>query len=521
MSKKLIEMKIVRKLMLLLQRGLSERQIARELRISRPSVNRFKERLAASGMPLDELLGVEDAILSGIVQPKTEKTIVEDERTDFIALRKDYYKVELRRTGVTRMLLWQEYTKDNPAGYGYSKFCELLAELMLPDQASYHMNAYEPAAMMMVDFAGDKISYIDRFTGELVECSVFVSVLPYSGYSYAIALANERTPSVIKALNASLAYFGGAPRSLKCDNMRTAVIKGSKYEPVFTEVFEQWALHNSIALFAARPRKPKDKALVEKEVLLTYQRLYAPLRDREFFSLEQINTAFEEQLKIHHQMYFQKKTISRLEQFIELEKEHLQPLPITPFVICHKDLCKLKMNYHIVLKEDDHQYSVPYKYIGKMVAVNYDTDHVEVFYNMQRIAFHKRSYKKTGYTTLIEHMPPNHQKFTEQNGWDADYFLREALKIGVSTQQYIEKLLQSRPVIQQSFDGCKGILRLVSRYSPERLEAACKRALPGSRCGYNTIENILKNNLDKLSIDEPDLFHIPSHDNTRGADECL
>ena len=172
-------------------------------------------------------------------------------------------------------------------------------------------------------------------------------------YSYAIALANERTPCVVKALNASLAYFGGAPRSLKCDNMRTAVIKGSNYEPIFTEVFEQWVLHNSIALFAARPRKPKDKAPVEKEVLLTYQRLYAPIRDREFFSLEEINAAFEEQLKIHHQMYFQKKTISRLEQFLELEKEHLQPLPGTPFVICHKDECKLKMNYHIGLKEDN------------------------------------------------------------------------------------------------------------------------------------------------------------------------
>lgn len=521
MSKKLIEMKIVRKLMLLLQRGLSERRIAQELRISRPSVSRFRERLAASGKPLEELLGVEDAILSSIVQPRTEKTIVEDERTDFIAMRKDYYVAELRRTGVTRMLLWQEYAKDNPAGYAYSKFCELLAELMLPGQASYHMPPYEPAAMMMVDFAGDKISYINRFTGELVECSVFVSVLPYSGYSYAIVLANERTPSVVKALNASLAYFGGAPRSLKCDNMRTAVIKGSNYEPVFTEVFEQWALHNSIALFAARPRKPKDKAPVEKEVLLTYQRLYAPLRDREFFSLEEINAAFEEQLKIHHQMYFQKKTISRLEQFLELEKEYLQPLPGTSFVICHKDECKLKMNYHIVLKEDNHQYSVPYKYIGKMVVVNYDIDHVEVFYNMQRIAIHKRSYKKDGYTTIIEHMPPDHKTFTEQFGWDADYFRREALKIGISTQQYIEKVLQSRPVIQQAFDGCKGILRLVNHYNPERLEAACKRALPGSRCGYNTIKDILKNNLDKLSIDEPELFHIPTHDNTRGADECL
>lgn len=119
-------------------------------------------------MNLEELSAIEDAILSSIVQPKTEKTIVEDERTDLITARKDYYVAELRRTGVTRMLLWQEYSRDNPVGYGYSKFCELLAELQLPQRASYHMKPYEPAAKMMVDFAGDKISYIDKTTGELV-----------------------------------------------------------------------------------------------------------------------------------------------------------------------------------------------------------------------------------------------------------------------------------------------------------------------------------------------------------------
>jgi len=116
-------------------------------------------------------------------------------------------------------------------------------------------------------------------------------------------------------------------------------------------------------------------------------------------------------------------------------------------------------------------------------------------------------------------MPENHRRFAEQSGWDADYFLREALKIGINTQQYIEKVLQSRPVIQQAFNGCKGILRLVSRYSAQRLEAACKRALPGSRCGYITIENILKNNLDKPGIEEPEPFRIPKHDNTRGPDQ--
>lgn len=517
MSKKLIEMKVVRKMLLLLQRGLSERQIAQELKISRPSVSRYKERIASSGQSIEELQGLDDSHLAAIAHPKKQKA-QEDARSVFIDSRKAYYLAELNRTGVTRLLLWQEYIKTDPLGYGYAKFCELLAEQMLPANASFHMT-YEPGALMMVDFAGDKISYIDRTTGVLVECPVFVCVLPYSGYSYVIALRDERLPNVIKALNASVAYFEGVPLGAKCDNMRSAVIKSCKYEPVFTEVFEQWALHNNMALFAARPYRPKDKAMVEKEVLLTYQRLYAPLRDREFFSLEQINAAFAEQLTLHHQMHFQQKTISRLEQFHQLEKEFLHPLPPTPFVIRHKIEATVKMNYHITLTEDGHQYSVPYKYIGKKVIANYDTDIVEIFYELNRIALHKRSYRKNDYTSSVEHMPESHQKITEQKGWDADYFLREAAKTGLHTEQYVAAVLKGRSIIQQAFDACKGILRLGAKYGQDRLEAACKRALQGDRYNYKTVDNILKNNLDKLSGEtQPELFQLPVHPNVRGAD---
>jgi len=516
MSKKKIEMKIIRKMLLLLQRGLSDRQIAKELRISRPSVGRYKNKLLKSGKSMDDLLGMDDSTLAEIAHVR-EQNKSQDSRSVFIENRKEYYLAELNRVGVTRLLLWQEYIRADCNGFGYSKFCELLAQQMLPQKASYHMT-YEPGALMMVDFAGDKISYIDRPTGALVECPVFVCVLPYSGYSYTIALPDEKTPNVVKGLNGSVAYFGGVPLGVKCDNMRTAVVKSSKYEPAFTEVFEQWALHNNIALFAARPQKPKDKAMVEKEVLLTYQRLYAPLRDKEFFSLEEINAAFLVQMNLHHQMHFQNKTISRTEQFMQLEKEFLNPLPPTPFVIRHKIVATVKMNYHIMVTEDGNQYSVPYKYIGKKVVVNYDTDNVEIFYELERIALHKRSYRKGSYVTSVDHMPLNHQKIAEQKGWDSDYFLDLAAKTGPHTHEYISRLLKSRPVIQQAFDACKGIFRLGNKYGQQRLENASKRALQGDKYNYTTLDNILKNNLDKLLDEqEPDIFRIPDHPNIRGA----
>ena len=126
--------------------------------------------------------------------------------------------------------------------------------------------SHTPADVMMVDFAGDNLSYVDKASGELISCPVFVAVLPYSGYSFAVALSNATQPNVIKALNGCLDYFGGVPQAIKCDNMKTAVSKSNRYEPVFTDTLIQWSLHNNTSLLAARVRKPKDKASVENEV---------------------------------------------------------------------------------------------------------------------------------------------------------------------------------------------------------------------------------------------------------------
>jgi hypothetical protein len=172
-----------------------------------------------------------------------------------------------------------------------------------------------------------------------------------------------------------------------------------------------------------------------------------------------------------------------------------------------------------MLTEDGNQYSVPYRYIGKKAVINYDTDTVEIFYELERIALHKRSYRKGSYTTNLEHMPLNHQKIAEQRGWDADYFLGSAMKIGPHIHEYISQVLKSRPVIQQAFDACKGIFRLGDKYGSQRLEKASKRALLGDKYNYSTLDNILKNNLDKLLDEEqPDLFRMPDHPNIRGAD---
>ena len=438
-------------------------------------------------------------------------------RQDFNA-RVAYLLTELKRTGVTRFLLWEEYCKEYVDPYRYTQFCILLKEATKTTQASMHL-VHVPGAMVMVDFAGDKMSYVNRFTGEVILCPVLVCVLPFSNYTFAMALDDASIPQVITALNASHQYFGGVPLSLKTDNMKQVVTKSCRYEPLFSEALQQWALHYNITLLATRVAKPKDKAAVENIVKIAYQRIYAPLRDQIFYSPGELNAAILKQLTAHNTKLFQLKDHSRLQKFEEQEKHLLQPLPPEAFVIRHQVMAKVQKNYHITLGENYHHYSVPYQFIGKQVSAVYDTDTVEIYYQRQRIALHRRSYKKHDFTTVGTHMPQGHQQFYEQQGWTPAYFLEQAIRIGPAVHRYMDEVLKARAFTEQTYNACRGILRLDKQFGSHRLQAACSRALKGNVYNYRTIHNILLSNQDLQNEDHPpDLFGLPEHPNLRGPD---
>lgn len=507
----------VRSIVQYLFKGYSLRSISRQLKMSRKTVTQYVCTLKSLEHSLEELQSFSDAELAALVYSPLSPAGQGVRQKDFNE-RLSYFLSELKRTGVTRLLLWEEYRQSYPEGYGYTQFCILLNTHQRHLGPSMRFD-YKPAEVVMVDFAGEQLSYVDRSSGEVINCPVLVCVLPYSGYSFVKALPNATLAQLTDALGDCLNFFGGVPQSFKTDNMKQVVIKPSRYEPAFTEAFEQWALHYNIAITTARVGKPKDKAPVENDVKITYRRIYAPLRDQVFFSLEALNKAITEQLAVHHHKNFQKKDYSRSDAFIKEEHPLLQPLPASKFVIKHRAQAKVQKNYHITLGEDWHHYSVPHQYIGKTVTAVYDADIVEVYLLFQRIAVHKRQYKKHAYTTIKEHMPEGHQHYFERRGWTADYFLQKAGLIGTNTQQYIQHILTGKQFTEQTYNGCLGILRLGNRYGNDRLEAACSRALAGEVFNYRTIDNILKNNLDKQPRStQQELFQTPLHDNVRGPD---
>jgi transposase len=519
MANRLKKMQIVRTILQLRERDVSERKIAEQLNISRTTVRSYDRRCKISSLSYKELLALDDASLSEIIYPSSTDEPEADPRKKAFNAHRDFYLKELKRTGVTKNLLWEEYRRIHPGGYGKSQFNELLKRYEYTSQVSMRFE-YKPAELMMIDFAGDKLYYTDRTSGELTGCQVLVCVLPFSGYSFVIALPDATLPQLLKGLNQCLSFFGGTPAALKCDNMRQIVTKSCRYDPVFTDMMSAWALHNNIHLTAARVRKPRDKAHVENEVKIAYSRIYAPLRDKVFHSVDEVNKAVLQQLKRHHKRPFQKKDFTRLDLFIQSEQPLLHPLPVEPYIMKYETQAKVQRNYHVVIGRDRHFYSVPYNYVGKTLRIVYDTDIVEVFYQHKRIALHRRSYKKHGHTTLKEHMPDAHKSYHEQMGYDKDYFLGQAAKIGPCTSQYIERMINSKAIKEQTYNGCVGILRLSKSYPPFRVEAACNRALLTQSTSYKTIHNILVNNLDQQddSASAQLSFSLPNHENLRGSE---
>ena len=293
-------------------------------------------------------------------------------------------------------------------------------------------------------------------------------------YPYVEAFINEKQRAWITAHVHMFEYFGGATRILVPDNTKTAVIHNRDwYTQELNTVYHEMAEHYNTAILPARVRKPKDKPNAEGSVGVISTWITAALRDEQFFSLAELNRSIREKLQEFSYRPFQKKEGSRYEIFAAEELPLLAKLPATRYELAEWKSATVQFNYHISV--DGMLYSVPYEFIKRKVDVRITDRVVEIFFNHNRIASHRRLYGRKGqYSTVTEHMPEDHQKYLE---WNGDRFHKWAAKIGTNTQKVVHAILASTRIEQQSYRSCMGLLRLAEKYSAERLEAACKRAL--------------------------------------------
>jgi len=513
MAAKAIAMEQLKQVLRLAQEGQSIKGIARLTGLARNTVRTYLSRGMEQGS--DPVIHTDVELAAQLYDQDT--SVFKSFRYQQLLQHLEGADTELVKTGVTRQLLWREYLEQHPDGYGYSQYCYYLQQLLAKKDVTMHLE-YQSGEQTMVDFAGKKYPYVDKQTGELLTCEIFVATLPYSGLIFCYPVASQKTADFLEACNRMVHYVGGVTQTILCDNLRTAVTKTDRYEPGFTDLCYQLSEHYGTTFSATRPAKPRDKAMVEKAVNLIYRNVYAPLRRRTFGSIEEIAQAFLFQLNKLNLQPYKGSSFSRRSLFATYEQPLLRELPTTPLLLKKGVVLTVQRNYHIQLREEGRYYSVPWQYVGKKVKVWYDAKTVEVYCDHERITVHPRSRIGQAYTTLIEHMPPNHQKAREIKGWTREELLIKAARLGPATAQVAEKILGNSIYMEQNYKSCFGMLMLEKRFGKDRLETACSLALTGMRINYTLIKNILHAGTDR-QIPASHQNPLPTHANIRGPQQ--
>ena len=490
---------------------------ARQLKISKNTVKEYVRRAEGYSSDLSRVLALDDDALGAIIYA-TDSGKADQRLQVFESLLDDWF-VELRKVGVTRELLWKEYRSAHPDGYGYSQFCEHLRRHVVQRDLTLALE-HNPGEVMMVDFAGKKMDWVDPNSGELHTCEVLVAVLPFSQYSFCIALPSQRLADFIHGLNEALLFLGALPKVILSDNLKAYVVRPDRYEPTFTQLCEQLGAHYQVDLQAARVAKPKDKASVENAVTQVYRRVYAPLRHEVYHSIEALNAAIRSQLHLHNTTPYQKKDGTRQSLFEQFELPQMRSLPSDLFEVRKMARAKVQRNYHIFLGEEKNFYSVPWQHAGKQTEVFYTSSIVEIYVEHKRVATHRRLSvydRQYRYQTIQDHMPRHHQEWKKAQGYDAAYFLEQGRIIGPATQWAMQQVLLGRIHEPQAYNACKGILQLAKKHTPVRLEQAAKRCQSAGKATYNMLKRILQLNLDQVD-EQPVQLSFGLHENIRGPE---
>jgi transposase len=502
----------IKQMILLRQQGNGVKTIARELGISKNTVKTYLQKIEALKANTEELLRLDDPVLE--IKFLAGTPSYKQDRYDEIKSNLDYYFEELKKPGVTRHLLWEEYRAEHPDGYAYTQFCHHLNQYLRAQKPSMVLT-HIAGDKLFIDFAGKTYPYVDLQTGEVVQCQVFVACLPYSDYGFAMVVPSQSIHDFLYALECCLKQLGGVPQSIVCDNLKSAITKAHRYDPDMNTALEDFANHYQTTIIPARVRKPQDKALVENHVQLVYSRVYAKLRKLEFFDLQSLNKAFAQKMLEHNQTRMQQKDYCREEKFLSDEKHTLKPLPCEGFEIKYYKELKVAKNNHVYLGSDKHYYSVPYAYIGQKAKVIYTRSMVYIYIKGERVAVHKRSYRSGTYTTCKEHLCSQHQHYGDRS---PDYYKKLARSKSEVLYLVFNQMFSREGVYPELlYRSCDGLLSLCRYSEPALFSAACQMALDYDNCNYRFINNIVKNKMVAV-LGQSDSKPLPGHKNIRGAE---
>ena len=503
-----LTMRQIRQVIRLSSEKISARELGRQLGVARSTAQDYLARIAAAGLawPLPD--DVTDAVLEARLFTKrgTRAGIRHRAEPDWAVLAR-----EMRRVGVNLMVLWEEYRLAEPAGYGYSRFCDLYREFekrLSPVMRQFHAAGDK----LFVDYSGKRISIVDPVTGEVRMAEIFVGVLGASGLTYAEATWTQTLPDWIGSHVRMLRFLGGVPRLLVPDNLKSGVNRASFYDPVINRSYAMMAAHYGVAVLPARPRKPKDKAKVEAGVRFVQRAILGGLRNQVFFSLAEANAAIAGRALHINQFVMRRLGTTRKSLFEAIDRPALKALPVEDYAYAEWKIARVSLDYHIEI--ESFYYSVPHALIRAEVEVRITERIIEAFHLGKRVASHQRRYGGRRHGTDPAHMPSAHRRYAE---WSPERFARWAASIGPNSESLILAVLAGRPHPEQGFRSCLGILKLFRGVPKERAEAVAAHALSIGALNSRSVASILTTRIDRSTHPGGEEIAVLSHGNIRGS----
>jgi transposase len=486
---------------------MSQRAVARSLDLAQGTVSKYLNRARRAGLtwPLPPELDEDVRLENRLYPPPSDLPSEARPHPDWAVVHR-----ELRRPGVTLMLLWVEYCDTVADGFSYSWFCERYKEWSGRLKLSLRQ-VHVAGEKLFVDYSGHTMEVIDGLTGEVITAQIFVAVLGASNYTYAEATLTQSLPDWISSHVRAFSFFGGVARQTVSDNLKAGVTRACFHEPMVNRTYSDLARHYGTAILPARPYRPKDKAKVEVGVQVVGRWILARLRNRRFYSLAALNEAIHGLLDDLNDRVLRGWGRSRRQLFDELERPALVPLPHEHYEYAEWKRCRVNLDYHVEIAK--HYYSVPHGLVRQEVEARVTARTVELFLRGKRVASHLRSTLPHRPSTVAEHMPSSHRRYRD---WTHERIRREAAKIGPDADTLIDVILRSRPHPEQGFRSAIGILGLVKRYGQERVDAACARALLLNARSYKSVAAILKSGTDKAAASAQSSVPILFHSNIRG-----
>jgi transposase len=372
--------------------GQTNRQIARSLRCRRTLVADIR-----SGQFTRD-------VLARVREPSEKLPPGWALHIDWVAVEKDI------RDGHQLKRIWEEVAAERTSHSNFFKYVKIRFARLLT--ATVTLREFRAGEYCEVDYAGDKIDWLDRRTGEIHQAHVFVGILCFSQKIFAIAHEDEKKPNWLDAHRRMFEFYAGVPAVLVPDCLKNGVVKSHRYDPDLNQDYVELISHYGASVVPARAKRPRDKALVENAVGILMRYFRFIYRRRTFTSLAEINEALRLALeKINGKIHTRFK-VSRDERFESLEKAKLRRLPLEPYNIgewknvTHHPDCTVHL--------DKNFYSAPHAYRGKDLRAKVSANLVEIFHDLDRIAVHARARGRVGERIILnEHLPENSRAYRE------------------------------------------------------------------------------------------------------------